>query len=250
MAHGLASLVWPRRREERIRRRRSRLAQILLGAVALTAVFTAPPARADAYTPPPIRHVWVIVLENSSFNKVAPFCCSPFNTPGYSPYLANVLTKQGNLLTQYWGTGHNSLDNYIAMVSGQSPTPGTQSDAIFCAGGVAAPNRVSDDIPNESPVDPNGQIVGQGCTYPSKVKTLGDQLDANGLTWKGYMQDLRDEISREGADCPTEERNNPGGGDTYLKKHDPFQWFHSIIDDQSRCLSHDVGMWDLARDLQ
>jgi hypothetical protein len=32
------------------------------------------------------------------------------------------------LLTNYWGIGHNSLDNYIAMISGQAPNPVTQMD--------------------------------------------------------------------------------------------------------------------------
>ncbi len=27
----------------------------------------------------------------------------------------------GALLTQYYGTGHVSLDNYISMISGQAP---------------------------------------------------------------------------------------------------------------------------------
>jgi photosystem II stability/assembly factor-like uncharacterized protein len=220
-------------------RRRSQLLRVLLAAAALTAASTQlSVARADAYSPPPIRHVWVIVLENSSYNKTPGLCCSPFNTPGTSPYLANVLTKQGNLLTHYWGVGHNSLSNYIAMVSGQSPTPETQAD-------------FGDEWqPSDPVVDPHGQVVGQGGIYPAKVKTLADQLSAHGLSWKGYMQDLRDETGHEGSGCPTQERNNPSPTDQYVKKHDPFQWFHSVTDDQALCLSRDVPLTELARDLQ
>src|SRR6266540_7210629 len=113
--------------------------RLVVAAVVLAALLSPSGASAqlpigetENYQPPPIRHVWVIVLENSSWSKtVQPV--SPFNTPGVSPYLANVLTKQGNLLTQYWGIGHNSQDDYVAMVSGQAPTPGTQSDGILCA---------------------------------------------------------------------------------------------------------------------
>ncbi len=229
---------------------RLRLATV---ALALAALALSPSTSSAAYQPPPIRHVWVIVLENASFNTPTCSvpgrqCQSPFNGTvngkSYSPYLRDTLTKQGNLLTQYWGTGHNSLDNYIAMVSGQSPTPGTQSDGLFCFGGSFAPNRVSDEIPNDAPVGPFGQIVGQGCTYPAKVKTLADQLEAKGLTWKGYMEDLGSSTAQDGGRCP---RADQGG---YVKKHDPFQWFHSIIDDQSRCLSHDVPLTELAGDLQ
>jgi len=207
-------------------------------ALVLAAMALWPSVASADYQPPPIRHVWVIVLENSSFN--APNA-SPFNTSGYSPYVSNVLTKQGNLLTQYWGTGHNSQSNYIAMASGQSPTPGTQSDGIFCAAGPFA-GGASDEIPAEAPIDSHGQIVGQGCTYPAKVKTLADQLEAKGLTWKGYMQDLQPKTTGRG--CASADSG------TYVAKHDPFQWFHSIIDDRSRCLSHDVSLWDLAGDLR
>ena len=35
-----------------------------------------------------------------------------------------------------------------------------------------------------------GQTLGQGCVYPAATKTMADQLTANGLTWKAYMQDI------------------------------------------------------------
>ncbi len=224
--------------------------RLIVGALALAAVALVPAGASADYQPPPIRHVWVILFENASWKKSTPSQlngpCTPFNSPGCSPYLANVLTKQGNLLTQYWGIGHNSLDNYIAMVSGQSPTPCTQSDALL------APDIGKGDWkPSDPAVDPHGQVIGGGCTYPAKVKTLADQLEAQGLTWRGYMQDFRDNTARDGVDCPSIEINgNAIPGDQYAKKHDPWQWFHSIIDDQSACRSHDVSLWDLAHDLQ
>jgi len=138
---------------------------LVVAAISALGIMGLGPATSHAdFQLPPIRHVWVIVLENSSYEKTEGLCCSPFNTPGEAPYLADVLTEQGNLLTQYWGIGHNSQANYVAMISGQSPTPGTQSDALFCAGGQLLPLGVSDEIPDASPVDPHGQIVGQGCT--------------------------------------------------------------------------------------
>jgi photosystem II stability/assembly factor-like uncharacterized protein len=212
----------------------------------------APSNASAAFKLPPIRHVWVIVLENSSFDADDAHKATgggkglPFKTPGYSPYLANVLTGQGNLLTQYWGTGHNSLDNYVAMVSGQSPTPGTQSDCL-----ATQDVGRGDWSPSDPAVDQHGQVIGQGCTYPAKVKTLADQLEANGLSWKGYMQDLGDVPGTNGLGCPIADNTaNIGDTDQYVKKHDPWQWFHSIIDDKPRCFSHDGGLWDLAGDLQ
>jgi phospholipase C len=68
-----------------------------------------------------IKHVFVIVLENEGFDVT-------FGPNSKAPYLSKTLPTQGVLLTQYYGTGHVSLDNYIAMISGQAATPQTRND--------------------------------------------------------------------------------------------------------------------------
>jgi hypothetical protein len=70
---------------------------------------------------PPIRHVFTIVLENKGYAE-------SFGPNSLAPYLSQQLTAQGELLTNYYGIGHNSLPNYIALVSGQAPNVITQSD--------------------------------------------------------------------------------------------------------------------------
>ena len=62
-----------------------------------------------------IQHVFVIVLENESSEST--YLHNPH------PYLGKVLQRQGTLLTNYYATGHVSLDNYISMISGQAPNP-------------------------------------------------------------------------------------------------------------------------------
>lgn len=57
-------------------------------------------------------HVFIIVLENAGFDVT-------FGPHSKAPYLSKTLTSQGVLLAQYYGTGHASLDNYIAMISGR-----------------------------------------------------------------------------------------------------------------------------------
>jgi hypothetical protein len=66
-----------------------------------------------------IKHVFVITLENEGYNET-------FGANSKAPYLAQTLTAQGALLSQYFGTGHASLDNYIAMISGQAATNETR----------------------------------------------------------------------------------------------------------------------------
>src|SRR3954463_10012521 len=140
-----------------------------LGVLAAALLALAGPAAA---APPPIKHVFVITLENKGFDET-------FGPASPAPYLSRDLPAQGQLLTQYYGIGHASLDNYIAMVSGQAPNVVTQADCPFYFNfvpGIAAPA--------------DGQVIGQACLYPSSVKTVANQLETAGRTWKGYMEDM------------------------------------------------------------
>src|SRR3954447_2724061 len=129
-------------------------------------------ANAGAATPT-IKHVWVVVLENKSYDTT--FGASPG-----SAYLGTTLPAQGQLLTQYYGTGHSSLDNYITMISGQPPDTQTQGDC----------GTFSEFVPTQDPPDANGVEHGNGCVYPARDLTISDQLEAKGLTWKAYMEDM------------------------------------------------------------
>ncbi|MGW0210218.1 hypothetical protein ACWDZ8_32005 [Streptomyces sp. NPDC003233] len=68
-----------------------------------------------------IGHVWTIILENKSYEAT-------FTGLNQNSYLWKTLPSYGELLTQYYGTGHYSLDNYISLASGQAPAPDNQSD--------------------------------------------------------------------------------------------------------------------------
>ncbi len=179
---------------------------------------------------PPVRHVFVIVLENEGY-------ASTFGTPSADPYLATTLPAEGALLHDYYAVGHFSLDNYVALVSGQAPNPSTQADC-----------QVYADFPSGATVAPNGQITGSGCVFPSSVETVADQLDHVRLTWKGYMEDMGNLPSREPAVCGHPAVGAPDltqtavRGDGYATRHDPFVYFHSIIDDPALCNSHVVPL--------
>ncbi len=179
---------------------------------------------------PPVRHVFVIVLENESY-------ASTFGAPAADPYLAQTLPAKGALLTQYYGTGHESNDNYVSLVSGQGPNPENQADC-----------QVYDDFAGTGPTTVDGQAVGQGCVYPQQVQTIGNQLTENGLTWKGYMEDMGNDPAREAKTCGHPALNaedttqSPEPGDGYATRHDPFVYFHSIIDDPAYCAAHVVAL--------
>lgn len=191
-----------------------------------------PHARAAATTDTHgIRHVWEIDLENE--NEATSFA------PG--SYLADTLVPQAVFLPNYYATGHVSLDNYIAQISGQMGNPDTHGDCIVYKDFVGT--TTADGVP-----------AGAGCVYPASVPTLADQLAANGRTWHGYMDDMGNTVNAAGQ--PTREMprcgqpvgatpgqpasSTPPGTrdgtqtatttDQYAARHNPFVYFHSLVD--------------------
>ncbi len=202
--------------------------------LALLACAVAPTARAAA-APPPIGHVWTIVLENTSYAE-------SFGPNSKAPYFSRDLPAQGALLTQYHGTTHFSLGNYIAMLSGQPSNPQTQADCLSFndfTGGI----DVGD-----------GVLAGNGCVYPKQARTLADQLEAKGRSWRGYMQDMANgpapDTCRHPALNGEDDTQSAEVGDQYATRHNPFMYFHSIIDDQARCDRNVVDLAALAGDLK
>lgn len=188
-----------------------------LRAAGIVALLAAPAIARTQRAPAPVRHVFVIMLENHGFD-------STFAPNSAAPYFADTLTKAGAFVRQYHGTGHVSLDNYISMISGLAPTRQTQIDC---------PRFVEFERTGTAEY---GQPVGQGCVYPADVKTVANQLDAKGLTWRAYMEDMGADPNREHRTCghpvigsvDSTQRAMPA--DQYATKHNPFVYFHSIID--------------------
>jgi hypothetical protein len=180
--------------------------------------------------------VFVIVLENESASTT-------FGRASPAPYLARTLRGEGAYLPHYFGIGHESNDNYVAMISGQAPNPQNQSDCQVFA----------DFTPDT--IGAYGQAVGGGCVFPSDVKTIADQLDAVGLTWRDYNQSMGADPSREPSVCAHPGIDQPDrtesatAADQYATRHNPFVYFHSIIDDTARCDSHVVNLDLLPGDL-
>ncbi len=206
-----------------------------LAAFVAAATMAASPAPAPQ---PAVGHVFTIVLENKDYAKT-------FGGAGSgSPYLGQDLPARGALLTNYYGTGHLSLDNYISMVSGVAPNIITQSDCQNFQEFIGGP------------VGADGQAVGQGCVYPKETKTVADQLTAKGFRYRGYMQDMGADPAREAATCAhpavnaQDKTQKATAADQYATRHNPFVYFHSIIDDQAKCDRDVVNLEELPKDLE
>jgi hypothetical protein len=160
------------------------------------------------------------------------------------------------------------------MVSGQGSTIARNNDCLNL-GSVTGPQLLgsfADTTPGtDSEGSPNlypGQVVGDGCVLPAPTRvsagarTIGDQLDAlfptqgGAPNWRAYVEDMGNDITRDygtpdslgGADCAhppvggNDYTNSAAANDQYATRHNPFVYFHSVIDSQSRCNAHVVPL--------
>jgi hypothetical protein len=219
---------------------------------------SAPSVVRAALAPGKINHIIVIEFENEGYGTT-------FGPASPATYLNGTLRKMGELLQNYYAIGHDSLDNYIAQVSGQAPTESTQAD---CSPGGFAFANVAPGTPDPDASLNPGQVDGEGCVYPSTVPTIASQLDAkyrpnpttHVASWRAYEQDMGNTPSRDGGVA------DPGGGtdcghpaigapdtaefataaDQYTTRHNPFVWFHSVIDDTAECDANVVPLGTLS----
>ena len=105
-----------------------------------------------------------------------------------APFINSTAINYG-LATSYFGVTHPSQPNYIAATSGST-------------NGVANDNDTTINVPN-----------------------IVDQLEANGKTWKAYMQSLSLCVTKLDHAC---------GNQLYERKHNPFVSFADVQDNPAR----------------
>jgi hypothetical protein len=248
---------------------------VALGATLIASLALLPATAANATSGPgpdgvglpsgSIKHVWLIILENKSYDAT-------FTGLNNNSYLWHDLPAQGVLLKNYYGTGHFSLDNYTSMVSGQGPMPADQNDCPVYADAVGSminsgPNNgqfaeTGAPYATSTLAAEGGAHAGTGCVYPSSVPTLFNQFDTAGVSWKGYAQDLGNPDSSGPAHSvnacggPGNPAGagvtNPGGANTtdqYVPKHFPFPWFESILNSSDCNPAHIANVFDASNGL-
>jgi hypothetical protein len=222
--------------------RRSTALRLLASAVAVGVGFGVSPGVASQAGPaptvlprpsyvPPIRHVFVINIENKGYDET-------WGDTSAAPYLAGTLRRQGVLLTQYYGTAHNSLPNYIAQISGQAPNPQTQGDCLTYT-------KFTRSGPPQAPQ----QQAGSGCVLPRRVRSLPRAMTRAKLSWKGYMEGMLKPCQhpKVGSPDPTQQATK---GHNYAVRHNPFMYFRAIISRKGYCRHHVRRLSDLATDLK
>ena len=196
------------------------MAALLALAVPATAAASSAP-RPGSHGVPELSHLVVVFLENES-------ATATFEDPTAAPALT-TLRRQGAYVPNYFGAGHASLDNYVAVFSGEQPDAATEADCL----GMAP----------------------DSCIYPAGVRTLATTLDKAGLSWKVYSEGM--DGAPGGRNClhsPSLSVPDPyqgPGTNGYATRHNPAPWFHSVLDqgtNESYCQAHSVDLAQLSTD--
>ncbi len=168
---------------------------------------------------PPYQHIFVIIAENKAYNQIIG---SP-NAPRF-----NQLAKAYGLASNFYGEVHPSEANYVAMLGGSSFGI-HDDDAFYCQ-------------PNSTDAFCRHAKESDYVAHTVTAKSLTDQLEQKGLSWKGYFEDLP----------------SPGAkvvvypnviSARYAVKHNGFMNYKSVQDDP-KLAQKVVGLAQLAADLK
>ena len=192
--------------------------------VAVAGVAAAATAPNDAAVPR-YDHIVVIVEENKDYAQIL--------NPAAAPSIAGLAAKYGDA-TRFYGEVHPSEANYAAMLGGD--TFGIHDDdAFYCKPGL---------------VDPFCPGAGQPgyVDHTTSARHLGQQLDAAGLTWKGYYETLPEPGSLAVIASDPKFDNGTRKTALYASKHSGFLNFAAVQHDPRRA-EHIVGFDALDADL-
>jgi phosphatidylinositol-3-phosphatase len=239
-------------------------------AAALVLTAAAGPALAGPRVPH-LDHVFVIVMENHHYSQILgnpnmPFLNGTSGKPGYA--------STANLAQNYFAVGHPSLTNYLEIVGGSNfgvvndnspdwhnercqstlavpvleggpsicPIAGFGLDAATPAVDTTNEGTVSEPIYN-APFAPAATVG----------RTIADQLDEEGLTWKSYQENLppygADNVNNSDG-LLSDSRGAvfaAGMPKLYAVKHNPFVYFESV---QEHGLRNIVSFPQLYADLR
>lgn len=199
--------------------------------LAFVLALTAAVSPARAATPaglegiPRYSHVVVLVLENQNFDD-------SWGADGPATYLKSMRAR-GVFNDGYHATGHASLGNYIAMVSGQPANPLSAADCLA--------------VNLWTCVQPQEAMAGG--------RNLADQLEDAHVSWKGYMDSMpgpcfhADYSQTAPPGDPYQGNSREQPAQDYADRHNPFLYFDDIVGNDARCKAHVRPASELAGDI-
>ena len=192
---------------------------------ACAAVFLAASAVAAAEAP---RHVILIMMENHGTDTL-------IGNKADAPFINELIGQKGvTLAMQYYGVTHPSLPNYLALASGDDQ--GIHDDCKAGADVMCKPEAFAvegDEAALKGHLMTDEQLTRAATTaHMFAGKTILDQLDEAGKSWKIVMQGMvADQKLAEYA--PLDSAGKPIAK-LYAQKHNPFVYFANFHDDAKR----------------
>lgn len=183
---------------------------------------------ASAAELPRYAHIFVVIEENKGLSQI-------MTHPEWTPEF-HALAAEYGVASQFYAEVHPSEGNYVAMLGGD--TFGIHDDdAFFCKPGLK--NEFCEKSGRPDYVD-----------HSIAARSLVDQLEEKGLSWKAYMEDIPGAGSLVPR-WPTGAHPVKGlPNELYAAKHNGFVNFRSVHDKSMPTLmTHLVGFVDLDSDL-
>ncbi|HEY9607631.1 MAG TPA: alkaline phosphatase family protein [Allocoleopsis sp.] len=177
----------------------------------LKAAVTSQNRIAEDLAVPQYKHIFVIIEENKAFDQIRGNPDAP---------IINQLAQTYGMASNFFGEVHPSEANYIAMLGGS--TFGIHDDAPYYAKASTPESH--------------------GVDHTIKGRSLLDQLEEKGLTWKGYFEDIP-YPGYKGTAYPNSINT------LYASKHNGFMNFLKVQNDPKE-LAKLVGINQLTLDLQ
>ena len=181
---------------------------------------TRPPAPTPAPTPKPkpsrVGHIFVIALTGAGYQET-------FGAQSPMPYLATELRPRGALLSGFHPLDAADLPNYLAFAGGLEPNAQTRAECANYSDGT--------------------------CVQPNTVLSLGDQVTSSGRLWRAYSEDMGAQPCRHPPNGTTDDTLQGRPGDAYATRHNPFVYFHSLLD-LGDCQANDLALDALPADLK
>jgi phosphatidylinositol-3-phosphatase len=170
---------------------------------------------------PKVGHVFEIALSTTGYQAAFGH--------GRAPYLQSLKHK-GTLLSGYRSLGSSELADNLAMISGQVPNADTRGGCTTYA-----------EFPTAVVAKANGLVPGKGCVYPETALTLGDQVSSSGHVWRAYMEDMGKQTCSHANSNAVDDVALPGTEPGYDSRHNPFIYFHSLLD-LGDCATDDMDL--------
>lgn len=170
---------------------------------------------------PKVGHVFEIALSTTGYQAAFGH--------GHAPYLHSLAPK-GTLLSGYRSLGSSELADNLAMISGQVPNADTRGGCTTFA-----------EFPTAVVAKANGLVPGKGCVYPETALTLGDQVSSSGHVWRAYVEDMGKETCSHANSNAVDDVALPGAAPGYDSRHNPFIYFHSLLD-LGDCATDDMDL--------